>query len=158
MSAHNSHEELGEHGYRTITEYLKSDHRAIDRLFDEALESCGCGALLETRAHFARFLARLKRHIALEESLVFPVFLERAKIVGPVEVMRSEHRQIEALLESACHALDCDDTSGFTDATLRLREVIEIHNHKEELILYPKTDGALSEKERAALARRLEDA
>jgi iron-sulfur cluster repair protein YtfE (RIC family) len=150
-----SHAELGSRGYDTVTAYLTADHRRLDELFDQACEHCGVGALILARDLWDQLDKGLRRHIALEESTVFPTFLERTGMKGPVEVMRHEHRQIETLLGSARGALAEDDTAGFSQYAGTLRQVLEAHNLKEERVLYPKTDASLTRAEQRHLADTL---
>jgi iron-sulfur cluster repair protein YtfE (RIC family) len=150
-----THAELGTRGYDTVTAYLTADHRRLDELFDRACEHCGMGALILARDLWGELDQGLRRHIALEESTVFPTFLERTGITGPIAVMRHEHRQIEALLQTAACALAEDDTAGFSQAAGALRQLLGAHNHKEERVLYPKTDASLSLAEQRHLAERL---
>lgn len=150
-----THAELGSDGYDTVTAYLTADHRRLDDLFHKACEHCGLGALMLARDLWAELDKGLRRHIALEESTVFPTFLERTGIHGPLEVMRHEHRQIESLLESARAALAQDDTAGFSRHAAGLRQVLQAHNLKEERVLYPKTDASLTRAEQQHLADTL---
>jgi iron-sulfur cluster repair protein YtfE (RIC family) len=150
-----SHAELGGRGYDTVTAYLTADHRRLDELFDRACEHCGLGALILARDLWAELDKGLRRHIALEESTVFPTFLERTGIAGPLDVMRHEHRLIETLLRAAGQALADDDTAGFAQAAGDLRQVLQAHNLKEERVLYPKTDAALTRAEQQHLADQL---
>jgi iron-sulfur cluster repair protein YtfE (RIC family) len=154
--SHRSEEELGTHGGSSITAYLTADHRRLEVSLDEAEALVDCGGLGEAGASFARFADGLRRHIALEENVVFPIFEERARIVGPLQVMEREHRQIERLLTTAGQALEVRDAAAFAREARALRSLLDAHNRKEERILYPRTDASLSPLERATLATRLE--
>jgi iron-sulfur cluster repair protein YtfE (RIC family) len=153
---HRASQPLGMRGYDSITAYLSADHARLDQLFDDCIELAGSHALDEVRVEFGRFHDGMKRHIALEESIVFPVFDERTGIVGPLTVMRSEHRLIAELLGRGRLALDHGDLDAFNAVVPTLKELLQAHNRKEERILYPRTDAALADEERRDLAARLE--
>ena len=87
-------------GNAGITEYLAGDHRGIDELFEQAQKRVRDGQAALAREPFEKFAARLG-HIRLEEEVVFPLFEARTRIAGPAQVMRREHRLLEAHLEQA---------------------------------------------------------
>jgi iron-sulfur cluster repair protein YtfE (RIC family) len=99
----------------------------------------------------------LRRHIGLEEELLFPEFERLTGMsphAGPTAVMRHEHRQIEAVL------LTLERTIGTAGAEAdaargELRRVLVDHNAKEEQVLYPTTDRLLGDADRRALVGRL---
>jgi hemerythrin-like domain-containing protein len=145
-------------GYDSITAYLSADHTRLDDLFAASLKLVAAGSIVAARVEFGRFHDGLKRHIALEENVVFPIFDERTGIVGPLTVMRHEHQILVELLGRARLALDQGDRAAFDAVVTPLKELIQAHNLKEERILYPRTDAALDEQERLDLAARLERA
>ncbi len=149
-------EEFGTRGLSSVTECLQADHARLDRFLADARQGVACGAMPEAREHFDRFDRGLRRHIRLEEHIVFPVFEERTRNAGPVAVMNGEHQRIEVLLGAAAAALAAVDRERFDAAARELTGIIEVHNRKEERILYPKTDQALDAAERRALAARFE--
>jgi iron-sulfur cluster repair protein YtfE (RIC family) len=143
-------------GYTTITAYLSADHDRLDALFAESIKLLAADAIEAARVAFGRFHDGLKRHIALEENIVFPLFDQRTRIVGPLTVMRHEHQILTELLGRGRLALDRGDRAAFDAVVTPLQELIQAHNLKEERILYPRTDAALDEEERREVAGRLE--
>ena len=146
----------GARGFASITSYLMADHARLDRLLAGLRSSIASGAIFEAVALHEKLERGLRRHIRLEETIVFPLFEERTRIGGPVAVMKVEHRQIEALLERTRAALAEAGRARLTEAAGELATLIAQHNLKEERILYPKTDQALTPDERRELAARLE--
>jgi iron-sulfur cluster repair protein YtfE (RIC family) len=129
----------------TPAQLLEDQHRRIDRgikgIFD------GSGGLAE----LAEALQLLRLHIYLEEAVLFPP-LEGEGLTMPVFVMQREHGLMWPLiqqLEAACangaelESLQADCRELFTQ--------LQVHNPKEERILYTaadqlaegQTDGAL---------------
>ncbi len=141
----------------SVMDYLASDHDRLDALEKQAFEARGRGALEEAGGIFREFTRGLRRHIGLEEELLFPEFERLAGMTadaGPTAVMRHEHRQIEDFL------LTLERTIGLPDgeaeqARESLHRVLFDHNVKEEEVLYPTTDRLLGDAERRALVERL---
>lgn len=141
----------------SVMDYLAWDHDRLDALEKQAFEARGRGALEEAGGIFREFTRGLRRHIGLEEELLFPEFERLAGMIadaGPTAVMRHEHRQIEGSL------LTLERTIGVPggeaeQARESLHRVLVEHNEKEEQVLYPTTDRLLSDAERRALVERL---
>lgn len=129
---------------------MTAEHRRLDRSITEFIHALPG----EARLLFLRFAADMRRHLRLEEDLLFPVFEQRAGIAGPVAVMLREHRAIVKLLDTISGALDRDE-AGAPASIEQLVALLADHHFKEERILYPKTDLVLDENERARLADQL---
>ncbi len=87
-------------------------------------------------------IGALRRHIYLEEEFLFPLLREaESGLAAPVFVMLREHAQIWATLDSLERDLDAG-----TGLALCRRLTVQLlhHNLKEEKILYPRADDALS--------------
>lgn len=84
---------------------------------------------------------------------------------GPTAVMRMEDRQIEQLLHVIGKAVGRSDPGeplsavpGTAQAGIRARlEVLAVHNHKEENILYPLLNQSLPKDETSALLDRIKE-
>lgn len=122
-----------------LEEFFTQDHRACDELWAEVEAS---SARPEAFAQALRaFDARMRRHFAWEEDLLFPAIEKATGMhgMGPTEIMRQEHRQMKGLLDQMAGAepqevLDQGDT---------LMMLIQQHNSKEEMMLYPMGQEAL---------------
>lgn len=145
---------------RAITEALSWDHDRLDALEASAFEARGAGAFELAARIYSAFAQGLKRHIRFEEELLFPAFeacTGLSPTLGPTAVMRSEHREIVSLLEAI--AADIGASRPATDLVRKRRafhDVLGGHNFKEEQILYPGTDRALSAAESDELVARIQ--
>jgi regulator of cell morphogenesis and NO signaling len=142
---------------REIGEALAWDHDRLEALDQQAFDRLAAGDAAGARAAWSEFTVGLRRHIRFEEELLFPTFEERLGVppeAGPTAVMRAEHREIEALLEKIGQALAGEGEVAPLRAALH--RVLGEHNLKEERVLYPATDGALSPEERDALVGRIQ--
>lgn len=145
---------------RGVSEALAWDHDRLDALEQRAFEARSAGDLAEAARTYRAFAAGLRRHIGFEEHLLFPEFEARAGVPtdhGPTAVMRSEHREIEALVDRI-EALISNPQAGPVVSASRdaLHEVLGEHNLKEEQVLYPGVDRLMSEAERDDLVRRIQ--
>lgn len=149
----------GERGsLRTVNDALSWDHDRLDELEGAAFAARDLGDLAEARALFSPFAFGLRRHIRFEEEILFPEFEAKAgfpSTQGPTEVMRDEHREILQILGRMEEAMETDP-SGLDSLRHALHLVLGNHNLKEEQIVYPLTDQALTPAERDALVTRIQ--
>ena len=147
-------------GRREVTEALSWDHDRLDGLEKEAFEAREAGDHAKAGRLFRTFAAGLRRHIGFEEHLLFPEFEARSGLPedhGPTAVMRSEHREIESLLDQI-GAQIADPEAGHAVLAARhaFHRVLGEHNLKEEGVLYPGIDRLMTEAERDDLVRRIQ--
>jgi uncharacterized protein (DUF2249 family) len=147
-------------GLRDATEALSWDHDRLDDLEGRAFRAREAGDHAEAQRLFRTFAAGLRRHIGFEEHLLFPEFEARAHMPhgqGPTAVMRSEHREIESLLDRIeARIADPEAERGLREARQMLHQVLGDHNAKEEQVLYPGIDRLMSKAERDDLVRRIQ--
>jgi hemerythrin-like domain-containing protein len=143
---------------RTVTGYLQTDHERLHAIAAEVNRLAGAGSLDAARARFADFVSGLKRHIDVEERLLFPTFEERTGMTGgPTAVMRVEHADIRECMARVTAALMGKDAPGARRALDDLASFLATHNLKEERVLYPTTDRVLETPEALeALVARME--
>jgi regulator of cell morphogenesis and NO signaling len=140
----------------TIAELMGDDHDELDALFT-AFQGIQVKDPQRARRLFSRFKQGLERHIGWEEEILFPIFEERTEMLdrGPTAVMRMEHRQIKDCLAEIQDRL-VNGSATPPEAEERLVALLRLHNNKEEAVLYPWIDEALSAEERRELVRRME--
>lgn len=141
---------------QSIREFFQDDHRRLDDLFRRYRSTKGTDTSL-TRELFLEFAAGLQRHIVWEEELLFPLWEGKTGMFdsGPTEVMRSEHRQIRAILEAMEHKVGQGNFQTDSEEA-GLLNVLSLHNTKEERVLYPAIDQVASEEERTTVFRAIE--
>ena len=126
----------------TLAEALEREHRAIDSgvemfIADHPAGKASVGSLTHA-------MEGLRRHIYLEEEFVFPP-LRAAGLMAPIFVMLREHGEMWKTMD----ALDAELSKGIDrPALLTLSQELAVqldrHNAKEEPILYPQVDAAMS--------------
>lgn len=131
----------------SIARLYGDDHTRLDGLFKQ-FQSLMATDPDQARRCFQQFRADLERHIVWEEDLVFPVFEEKTgqRNSGPTAVMRYEHEQIRQLLALIDETLAAGRASGEDEH--RLIAIVEAHNWKEEVVLYPMIDEQITPEER----------
>jgi iron-sulfur cluster repair protein YtfE (RIC family) len=131
----------------SLAEALEREHHRIDAGIAAFTAAPG------DRQPLARAMGALRRHIYLEEEFLFPLLCEAEPgLAAPVFVMLREHAQIWTALDSLDRELDGGGDSGGGLALCKQLAVRLLHhNLKEEKILYPRADDALT----AATAGRL---
>ncbi|HEX6999297.1 MAG TPA: hemerythrin domain-containing protein [Gammaproteobacteria bacterium] len=143
---------------RTISGYLARDHDRLDDVLREVERLLGDRRETEARESFAEFCCGLDRHITVEEEILFPHFERESGITqGPTVVMRAEHGKMRQWMDAASTALAGGQGAAFTDAVDQLKALLESHNTKEELILYPMAERVtVSREAQDALVRRMQ--
>lgn len=141
---------------RTVTEYLQTDHRRLDRIYDRFQDAVKEGGWAEASGEIREFSLGLKRHIRIEEEVLFPVFEEKTGMhdSGPTAVMRMEHTEIKSLLDKITAGADAKNEKEAKDAAYHLTNILADHNMKEEHILYPESDAFLSDAERVQVVKK----
>lgn len=138
--------------FPTLSAMLTREHREIDsaiELFaDEPLRGTIRTELL------TRTLEALRRHIYLEELMVFPPIRE-AGLSMPVFVMMREHGQLWRTMDAVAAQL-ADGTDALRDSCRHLLDQLNRHNSKEEPIIYAHADGDLPPHLSAELHRFIE--
>lgn len=123
------------------------DHRHCDNLWSAVEAAVDTGDAAKAKQAFDDFAAALRRHLRMEEEVLFPA-IENATGMqgGPTFVMRSEHEQMRGVLDQMQALLDGGDPDGVLDHGDTLLMLIQQHNAKEEGILYPMADQTLGER------------
>ena len=141
---------------KPITELMVQDHERLDGLF-KAFQDVKARDSAKARELFSEFKRGLQRHIVWEEEMLFPRFEEWSGMAdgGPTAVMRLEHRRIKELLDGIHDRVAAGQTD--TDEQERvLKDMLMVHNTKEESVLYPAIDRCVPEREAAELIRAME--
>ncbi|WKZ33809.1 MAG: DUF2249 domain-containing protein [Thermodesulfobacteriota bacterium] len=144
----------------TITDYLQTDHRRLDTIFEGFKAAVKDSRWEDASRAFREFSLGLKKHIRIEEEILFPVFEEKTGMrdAGPTFVMRMEHKEIQALLDQILGATDRHDAAGAESGSSNLLGILLDHNMKEEHILYPESDAFITGSERAMVIKKAQAA
>jgi len=129
----------------SFLQVLPRHHQHCDALFISAEESAQKKDWLATRSAFERFNEQMQAHFEAEELILFPAFEEATGMVqGPTQMMRLEHQQMRSVLAQLQAACAAQDSAGFAGLAETLLILMQQHNMKEEHILYPMCEEALT--------------
>ena len=132
----------------SIVGFFTADHRACDEAWAAAESALDSGDEAQGRSAFEAFEAAMERHFGREEEHLFPALAAATGMagMGPTAVMRAEHRQMRAVLMQMRTALDAGGSGEVLDQGDTLLMLIQQHNVKEEVMLYPMAEMHLGEQ------------
>ena len=133
---------------------LEREHREIDSGIAAFIEKVGGsnGGSAQPELLTAA-LDALRRHIYLEEAILFPPIRE-AGMVMPIFVMMREHGELWHIVDCLTEMLvDGTANEQLADTCRRLLGQLERHNSKEEPVIYPQADVGLPPPVSEELAR-----
>lgn len=131
---------------------LEREHQEIDAGIAEfRAESTGEESQAELAvAALTRAIDALRRHIYLEEELVFPAM--EAEFAIPIGVMLREHGEIWRTLDTLQAKLgESDSQASLSRVCDELTRQLDRHNSKEEPIFYTQVDRSLTGEQSAEL-------
>lgn len=127
-----------------ITEALLGEHGVLYDLFGHLRDvTVTSGDVGEIRAAVAVVDKLLLAHARVEEELLFPRLDLHLGQMGPLAVMRSEHRGIDNLLAAARAETDIASLKNLVG---RLIELASGHFRKEESVLFGMAEQYLGEQ------------
>lgn len=131
---------------KTICEYLSQEHLRCDRLFAK-VEACISQRDWEgADQQFRVFEQAMASHIVMEESILFPAFMNAVSgASAPIGMLRTEHQRLKAIFELFEDALQRRDLRDFTLHADSYVLLVRQHSMKEEEMLYPLLDRILAD-------------
>lgn len=154
------HARAGEHPTpgRELSAALEREHREIDSEIQSFIGKLDRGSVRPES--LAAALEALRRHIYLEEVILFPPIRE-AGMAMPIFVMMREHGELWRTMDTLTDLLadelaDGGDRRRLADTCRRLLAQLDQHNSKEEPVVYPHADIDLPPQTSAELTRFIE--
>lgn len=129
-----------------LASFFEQDHRDCDSGWAKLEELLDSADIETVRPVWEKYDKRMRRHLAMEEEILFPAFDVRSGMGGrgPTAVMKMEHQQMRGLLDQIGEAVDAGDAQEALDIGDTLLMLIQQHNVKEEGMLYPMAENMLS--------------
>ncbi|MGH3397392.1 MAG: hemerythrin domain-containing protein [Streptosporangiaceae bacterium] len=135
----------------TLQSALEREHRGIDRGIEAFAARPDDGAATPV----IDAMRALRRHIYLEEAFLLPP-LRAAGAAMPVLVMLREHGELWRTMDYLSALLGQGaDSRRLGEACDEFLQQLDRHNTKEEPIIYPLADTALTAEARTELTRFL---
>jgi hemerythrin-like domain-containing protein len=131
---------------QSLSERFMLDHRQCDGKWADVEAAAETGDADAVKTSWRSFQGSLLKHLQMEEEVLFPAFEQATGMTngGPTFVMRSEHEQMRGLLEQMDASAESNDHNELVDLGDTLLMLIQQHNQKEENMLYPMAERALS--------------
>lgn len=127
----------------TLAQALEKEHADIDAGIEAFTAGVADGS--PPTAAMLAVLTAQRRHIYLEEAILFPP-LRQAGMFAPVMVMLMEHGRMWRVMDELEPLLVSGATDQrVTDLCRQLVDLLAAHNPKEEQIIYPAADTALTD-------------
>ncbi|MGO3325762.1 hemerythrin domain-containing protein [Gordonia sp. (in: high G+C Gram-positive bacteria)] len=146
----------------TLAEALTEEHHAIDDGIATFTASKPGDSVQAWSTPLKQAMQALRRHIYLEEELVFPQ-LRNGPLMMPIMVMLGEHGEMWRRMADLDRRLAADDVDQsprraelIAECTTML-ELLANHNSKEEPVIYPHMDADMDDGSRAFLRDFLVD-
>lgn len=130
-----------------VAQTLTAEHRDIDRAIEAFVADVQAGTM--TPAAIGTTLDLLRRHIWLEEEILFPP-IAQAGLAMPIHVMLMEHGELWGLMDTLQAQADAGD-DGILATCESLLALLERHNMKEEPVIYGRIPADLEPEQLDAL-------
>lgn len=129
-----------------LTGFFEQDHRDCDARWADVEELLDTADIESARVAWQKYDSSMRRHIAMEEEVVFPAFVAKSGIAdgGPIAVMKAEHLEMIGLLEQIDAAMQAGDAQLAMDIGDNLLMLVQQHNAREEDIFYPMAKDVLA--------------
>ena len=129
-----------------LAAFFEQDHRDCDARWVDVEELLDTLDVDSARVAWQKFDAGMRRHIAMEEEVLFPALESAARMGGggPTAMMRMEHQQMRGLLDQIESAMESGDAEQALDIGDTLLMLVQQHNIKEEGMLYPMAENVLA--------------
>jgi len=128
---------------------MTAKHRECDEFFTEAEAAVAKINWPLALTKWQSFASELTEHLSQEEEVLFPQFEKSTGMTaGPTQVMRMEHQQMRALVQSLDNALAAQEKDEYLGLSETLMVMMQQHNMKEEMMLYPMMAQHLSDSEK----------
>lgn len=128
---------------------LEHEHREIDSGIETFIAGLENGKAVTTPLLGA--MEELRRHIYLEEEFLFPA-MRKAGMTMPILVMLREHGELWRTMDAIDALLgDPAEPGRILDCCRELLAQLNQHNSKEEPVIYPLADAALTAEAYAGL-------
>lgn len=150
-----------------ITQILSVEHQNILRVLDAVLAKCDQIEKGETPnlAYFQKLISFIKNyadkfHHAKEEDILFTAMLENMENLhcNPIPVMLHEHDEGRNYVKGMEEGMQENNTEKIISYTCKYCVLMQQHIHKEDNILYPMAENALTSGQKELVNKKYREA
>lgn len=149
-----------------ITKILSDEHQTIIKVIDTALQECEAiknGKTLDA-GFFKKVIDFIKNyadkfHHAKEEDILFKAMLENVDCLhcNPIPVMLHEHQAGREFVKGIESGLANSNTEQVLENTKGYGYLLRDHIYKDDNVLYPMAEEALSDEQKAEVNRKYQE-
>jgi iron-sulfur cluster repair protein YtfE (RIC family) len=143
----------------TITGFMVAEHAQLRDLWEQTTAALKAEEFGKLHGLARDLIAALKRHISVEEQILFPALESKSKNNEPTNAMRLEHRQMEHMLERLKPLLTVAELwtgiRAVEGQEVEPGALLRSHENKEHDVLYPLADQLLGVEEARALVMQM---
>jgi hemerythrin-like domain-containing protein len=143
----------------TITGFMDAEHNRLRDLWEQTTAALKAEEFGRLHGLARDFIEALKRHISVEEQILFPAIESKSKNNEPTNAMRLEHRQMENTLEHLKPLLTVAELwtgiKAVEGQEIEPGALLRSHENKEHDVLYPLADQLLGTEEARRLVTRM---
>ncbi len=137
--------------------WLIHEHSLYENLLSQCAEAIEIEDWKTADALFRRMVSHLKRHMALEEEVLYPAYeAARHAPQGPTGALREEHDHIVRLVTDMARVIKTRDSDHVLDCLTHLEKQMIKHHEKEEDLFLPMASHIL-EANREEISRQIAD-
>lgn len=124
-----------------ITQYYSADHDRLDVFYSAFKKALVRKEQDKAQEYFHCFYHGLSQHIRWEEDILFPALynMPHFEYKDDIAIIQQEHELILKYINEIKINIPLQEDCLFLCSFLE--PLMESHNHKEELILYPECDN-----------------
>jgi hemerythrin-like domain-containing protein len=135
--------------------WLVHEHSLYEELLSQCMNAVDMEEWGAVNLAFNELVTHLKRHMALEEEVLYPAYEATAHAPqGPTTALREEHDHIVRQIQDMARIIKTRDSEHVLECLVHLESRMIKHHEKEEDIFLPMASHILSES-REELSRKL---
>ena len=141
----------------TTDDWLIHEHSLYENLLVECQDAIEREDWHTVDAQFSELITHLKRHMAVEEQVLYPAYEAATHAPqGPTGALREEHDHIVRLVQDMHRIFQTRDSDHALECLVHLEKEMIKHHEKEEDIFLPMASHILSAR-REDIERQLAD-
>ena len=126
----------------SFAQICAAEHRKEDAILDDVAVLCGHASYIPAAKRFGEFRRLYEKHVAGEERVLFPLFLEKSGDPDQiVNRLRDEHDRIGHLVDATAASISSWDHQRFGHLVAQLSAALHVHNQNETQVLHPSLDA-----------------
>ena len=127
--------------------WLIHEHSLYEHLLSECMEAVEIEDWTTVDSLFKRLITHLKRHMGLEEEILYPAYEAATHAPqGPTGALREEHDHIVRLVTDMVRVIKTRDSDHVLECLAHLERQMIKHHEKEEDIFLPMASHILDAK------------